>query len=302
MRLYDLHADTAVRLYHDKLRFTDSCLALSAADLTAWEDITQVFAVFSRPKYSDEESYRIFFRVRRHLLRVCRAYKATLRPILSVEDARLLCGVRERLQVLYRHGVDLLTPVWRGETVIGGAYDTNAGLTEFGKTVIADCFSLGIIPDVSHASQRTFSEIAEKADEAAAPMIASHSCSYAVCGHPRNLTDAQFEVIRRQGGLVGLCFCPQHLSDKGTASDDDVLRHLEHWLSLGGECAVAFGSDFDGTDALPAGLTRNRGLLDLAEKMARIGYNDELIDRHYYKNAEAFFEKNLKNRKDRNKK
>ena len=295
MRLFDLHADTAVKLCLDGIPFSEGDrLALSADDLPVWECITQVFAVFSRPRYSDEDAYRIFFKVREHLLAECATAKGHLKAILAVEDARPLCGIRERLSVLYQHGVRILTPVWRGETVIGGAYDTESGLTEFGKEITEDCFSLGILTDVSHASQKTFYEMAEAAAKHKAPLIASHSNSHAVCKHPRNLTDAQFEVIRVFGGLIGLCLCPEHITERPAVHRRDVLRHLDHWLALGGEETVAFGTDFDGTGSLPEGLTRNRELLAFSDEMARLGYSDTLIRKLYYRNAESFFEKHLK--------
>lgn len=288
MHLFDLHADTATRLFCDGLSLTDRALALSADDIPCWDSIHQVFAVFSRPCYSDDASYRLFFKIRRHLLRRCRAFPS-LTPILAVEDARLLAKKRSRLRVLYRYGVRILTPVWRGVSLIGGAYDTEEGLTEFGKAVVSDCYALGILPDVSHASRQTFFEIAEAAARHSAPLLASHSDAYAVCPHPRNLTDEQFAVIRDRGGLVGLCLCPAHLSCRGQASRTDLLRHLDHLLSLGGERTVAFGTDFDGTDCLPQGLTHNRDLLELSEDMLRLGYSEELIRRLYYGNATAFF-------------
>ena len=68
------------------------------------------------------------------------------------------------------------------------------------------------------------------------------------------LTDSQFAEIRDRGGLVGLNYCPDFLRDDASVHEptaDDLCRHIEHWLDLGGEDVIALGSDFDGTD-LPA--------------------------------------------------
>ncbi len=58
-----------------------------------------------------------------------------------------------------------------------------------------------VVLDVSHLNDVCFSEVA---NFATAPFVASHSNARAVCGHKRNLTDAQFAEIRDRGGIVGL--------------------------------------------------------------------------------------------------
>ena len=68
-------------------------------------------------------------------------------------------------------------------------------------------------------------------------MIASHSNSQAVFFHTRNLTDNQFTAIIEYRGVVGLNAYAGFLSGGG-ASAADLLRHLEHFLALGGAKTV----------------------------------------------------------------
>ena len=183
-----------------------------------------------------------------------------------------------------------MTLLWSGETQIGGAWDTDTGLTRFGKAVLGDMQRIGILADASHASDAAFCDIAAISEENGIPFFCSHSNSRKVTAHRRNLTDAQFTHLCRIRSLCGISLCPAHLSEK-EAKRADVLRHIEHYLALGGEEVVALGTDFDGIQATPEGLPSCRALLSLAEDMARIGYKDELIERIFYKNAEAFFRK-----------
>ena len=289
MKLFDLHCDTATKLYYSFTPFSSDDLHLSAPDLSVWEDVTQVFACFCRPALSDDAAYYSFFAMRQHLLDTLEHQQNNrLTPILAVEDARLLAGSRERLTRLYDAGVRILTLLWKGETVIGGAFDTNVGLSAFGKDVLADCLTLGISPDVSHASERAFYDVLEASGSR--PLLASHSNARKIRNHPRNLTDAQFSELIRTGGLCGLSLCPEHLAE-GEATSDDLLRHADHYLSLGGEDHIALGTDFDGISATPTDIRRNRDLISLAEKMARIGYSDTLIQKIFWKNAKDFFGK-----------
>ena len=294
MKLFDLHVDTALRLYLDGLPFDSPVLGVSAADNAAFERLTRIYALFCPPSLTDDEAYRTFFPMRERLIEALAPYRSPgFSLLLSVEDGRLLGGKRHRLPILYRYGIRVLTLTWRGTTCVGGAYDTREGLTSFGRTILSDCFSLGIFPDLSHASEAVFSEVCEASLNRGLPLLATHSNSRSVCPHSRNLTDTQIISLIASGGLCGLSLCPWHLTETTTCTSADLLRHLEHYLSLGGENSVAIGSDLDGIERTPADLTNTRDLLGLADAMARSGYSEELIKRVFYKNAETFFGKYL---------
>jgi membrane dipeptidase len=77
------------------------------------------------------------------------------------------------------------------------------GLTEFGKQVVAECNRLGIMVDISHASDKSFFDVLEVTQ---APVIASHSSVRAICDHPRNLTDEMLKALAENGGVIQICF------------------------------------------------------------------------------------------------
>jgi len=77
------------------------------------------------------------------------------------------------------------------------------GLSDFGKEVVAECNRLGIMVDLSHASDKTFFDVLEASK---APIIASHSSVRALCDHPRNLTDEMIKALASNGGVVQICF------------------------------------------------------------------------------------------------
>ncbi|MGB9907214.1 MAG: dipeptidase [Candidatus Saccharicenans sp.] len=77
------------------------------------------------------------------------------------------------------------------------------GLSQFGRQVVRECNRIGLIIDISHASDRSFFDVLEAS---AAPIIASHSCARAVCDNPRNLTDDMIRALAAKGGVVQICF------------------------------------------------------------------------------------------------
>ena len=133
----------------------------------------------------------------------------------------------------------------------------------------------------------------DMAEEAGKTIMASHSNSYSVCPHNRNLRDYQFERIKTLGGVVGISLCNLHLNGKEHASIDDVIKHIEHYMALGGENSVALGCDFDGTDYLPDGLKTVKDMPNLADRLAKLNYSELQIDKIFYLNAKNFIEKNL---------
>lgn len=308
LKLFDLHCDTPTELYINGTSLADNPHHVSLDGAADFSGYTQVMAIYSNRAFDDESAFRNFHKTADYLMtqlellcdrvtyvKHAKGYEAAethAKVFLAVEDARLLCGIRDRLRVLHARGVRFLTPVWGGENCLGGAHDTSVGLTDFGKLIIDDCFTMGIVPDVSHASEQTADDIFAIAKDRGKPIVATHSASYSVYAHTRNLRDGQFEFIKNSGGLVGVCLYSRHLCGRKEAHISDVIAHIEHYMSLGGENTVAFGSDFDGA-AMPTEIRRPSDLLPVAEELARLNYSNEQIEKLFYGNAEQFVQNNL---------
>ena len=77
------------------------------------------------------------------------------------------------------------------------------GLTSFGHEVIAEMNRLGMMIDVSHASDKTFADVIAATQ---APILASHSAARALTNSPRNLTDDQLRALAANGGVCMVNF------------------------------------------------------------------------------------------------
>jgi membrane dipeptidase len=98
------------------------------------------------------------------------------------------------------------------------------GLSEFGRQVVEECNRRGMILDVSHASDRSFYEVLEVSQ---APIIASHSCTRAVCDNPRNLSDEMIKVLAAKGGVIQICFLSSYVkTPKPNPERDQALKEL----------------------------------------------------------------------------
>jgi membrane dipeptidase len=67
---------------------------------------------------------------------------------------------------------------------------------------------LGMMIDVSHISDKAFQDVIETS---AAPIIASHSSSRALCSSPRNLTDDMLLALKSNGGVIQICILSSYI-------------------------------------------------------------------------------------------
>lgn len=195
-------------------------------------------------------------------------------------------------------GVKMVTLTWNGRNTIASGHGTTDGLSAFGREVVRTLEDRRIVVDVSHLNDVGFWDLMKVVRR---PVAASHSNARKVCGHRRNLTDDQFRAIVDMGGVVGLTYCRGFVSGRyagrgwevrsdGEVTFDEMAAHLERFLDLGGEDAVALGSDFDGS--------RTPGWLDSCGKLApfhgRIAerFGETVARKLLFENAHAFFVRN----------
>lgn len=312
LSLFDTHCDTAFELYHRKQDLWQNTCHVSLSHASAYERYVQLYAIWSNRRHDDQTCWDEFLAVADYfdnLIRHNQEHITHVRSrselesatstthstaILAVEDARLLAGNIDRLQILFDKGVRCMTLLWGGPTCIGGSHNTEQGLTDFGKAVVAGCFELGIVPDISHASEQSVDDVIAIAQRYQKPFIATHSNSYSVYPHSRNLRDRHLQALIELGGLVGVSMCCAHLRDCSAqnASVEDVVRHIDRYIELGALDHLCFGCDFDGTD-LPDGIHNVSDLYQVADRLNALGYGRDMLDKLFWQNAYDFFLKQL---------
>lgn len=307
LSLFDLHADTAWAMYQSKETLTSNSLAVSLDKAQKYERYIQTMALWTSPKLSNEDGYTELLNIVENLkgdvalqngtAELCSScpprdsQKTSL--IFSVEDARVLNGHLDRVEVLANLGVKSVIPMWCGETCIGGSHDTSIGLTEFGKRAAKEMLDAGMVLDISHASEEASKEIFDLSAAHGKPVIASHSNAHVICPVSRNLRDWQIDAIVASGGIIGINLYKAFLETDGNATLDSIQRHIEHFLSRGAQYALALGCDMDGAD-LPDDIPNLSHLDRLAEHLLAKGYPQEMIDNLFFENAYRFAEKHFR--------
>ncbi|MFW5645021.1 MAG: dipeptidase [Bacteroidota bacterium] len=91
------------------------------------------------------------------------------------------------------------------------------GLSDFGYEVVKRMNKLGMMIDVSHASDEAFYDVIEAS---AKPVIASHSCAKALCDNPRNMDDDMLRTLAKNGGVIQMCILSAYVEEP----EPDPLR------------------------------------------------------------------------------
>lgn len=288
----DFHCDTLTCLYagtpENKLQNPISALA-------SYPKVIQYFALFTAPELSDKDGYELFIKTAEYYQTMHLPENIT--PVLTIEDARILSVIPDGAAVAEKYGVRLLTPLWSGETAVGGSHNTDAGLTPFGKKLLTDALSRGMVLDISHASVRSADDIFTLSAGYDRPVVASHSAVYALNPHSRNLRDGQIDAVNESGGVIGLNLYPVFLSEDGKADFDCAYRHIDYFLTHGCRYSLALGCDLDGVDVLPDGLSTVADIPKFREYLAKRGMDETLLDDIFYGNLCRFTEKYILTKK-----
>ena len=99
----------------------------------------------------------------------------------------------------------------------------NNGLSLFGVEVVKEMNKLGMVVDVSHVSDKTFWDTIEVVNK---PLMASHSSSWEVCKHPRNMKDDMLKAVATNGGVVCVNFCPPFVSEQLRVESNNLRNQM----------------------------------------------------------------------------
>lgn len=222
-------------------------------------------------RFIDENSSDVFLiRNRNDVERLGKSKQLGL--LINIEGGEILGESLFLVELLFRLGVRSIGLTWNERNAIGdgvGEEGSKGGLSNFGRQVIHQMNSLGMMIDVSHLNEAGFWDVLKHSNQ---PIIASHSCAKALCNHRRNLSDQQLKALAEMKGVVGVNFCEDFLSSSGRATINDVADHICHIAEVAGVETVGLGSDYDGIPSTPEGLNDAAHLPHLLEKLQERGF------------------------------
>ena len=191
----------------------------------------------------------------------------------------------------------------------GTSTGTSGGLFQPAKELLGQMESLGMILDVTHASDQS---IIESLELFSGPVIASHHNCRALVPGERQLPDSLVQEVIRRDGVIGVSMdtwmlyrpgvdwtrVPEKRRDlfpRSAITLDDLADHIDHVCQLAGDSRhVGIGGDTDGqggSEGAPAEIDTVADYQKLAEVLIKRGYNSSDVANIMYGNWQQGFEK-----------
>ncbi|MEO2016867.1 MAG: membrane dipeptidase [Fuerstiella sp.] len=144
------------------------------------------------------------------------------------------------VNVFFHLGIRMMHLTYQRRNMIGDGCgeESNAGLSDFGRSAIAEMNRIGVIPDCAHSGWQTSLEAAQVSSK---PVVASHSVCGGIYPHIRSKPDEVIKAIADSGGYIGICCIPRYL--RGTGDIAALLDHIDYVVRKFGIDRVAIGTD-----------------------------------------------------------
>lgn len=197
--------------------------------------------------------------------------------MLGIENGYAIGKDLSNVERFRRRGVVYMTLCHNGDNDVCDSAKGNAehgGVSQFGEKVIQEMNRVGMMVDLSHASEKSFYDAI---DISSLPIVCSHSSSRLLCDHPRNLTDDQMRRLAQSGGVAQVTFYDGFLKKEGGATIIDAINHLNHMADVMGIEHVGIGTDFDG-DGGVTGLASASELINFTRQLLQQRYSNHDIE------------------------
>lgn len=306
--IIDGHCDTLKECYKRKCSIADRTLNFNIMDAST--PMIQMLAVYISP----EEAQNGFYITSKVLDKFCeekaifqdrivqiystkdieKVKENSVGILLTIENGSAIQGNLVNIDKLYDRGIRMMSIVWNesNDLASGALEENDTGLTSLGSKFIQYLNQKNILIDVSHSSVKTFWDTVKISNR---PIVASHSCVYNLCHHPRNLRDDQIKQIAKMKGIIGIAFCKSFLTEGNEANVNDVIKHIQYIKELVGIDYIGIGSDFDGLEEEDI-LSDIKGVKDidyLRHALRNEGFNDSEINKVLGENWKRVLKQNL---------
>jgi membrane dipeptidase len=312
--VFDLHCDTLYQSYKKGVELEENEGHVDLKRMREGKYLAQVFAMWSPPGkgwaavdtmartfWDWKTRYGAELAVATTGSQVAKAgMDGRIAGVLGIEGLSPLEGDLGKMKELYDYGVRVVGLTWFDSNDFAGTSNSkdkrgNYGLTDKGRELVAMANELGMVIDVSHASDDTVRDVAKHSKF---PFIASHSCARGIKDIERNLSDELLKLIAKKGGVVGVNFHRGFVADKPRQSIKlrDVVDQIVYMVKTAGIDAVGLGSDFDGASP-PEDLDGADKMQDLASMLQKRGFSDMEVRKIMYLNALRVFTRVTENKR-----
>jgi membrane dipeptidase len=218
----------------------DGTALMFSPDAWHWENVVHQIGIWQ----SDIDHQDLVF-VARKVEDIERAHASgKIAMVLSLEAPPKIGEDLSKLDVLYGLGVRVMGIVYSKNNEFGsGLADVHdKGLTDWGYLLVERLNKLGVLVDVSHASDKTSMEAIEASKY---PVVVTHAGARSLWPSRRMKPDEVIQAIAEKKGFFAIEAAPHTTITKNHPrhSIDSIMEHFQYVEKLVGIDYVAFGPD-----------------------------------------------------------
>ena len=148
-----------------------------------------------------------------------------------------------RIDLLAELGLRVLQITHHDDNPLGGGSMTKnqTGLTKLGFEAVERMNALGVIPDLSHASDPTAVDTLRASKK---PVVVTHGAARAIVNNARCAPDQVIRGVADSGGVMGVFMMSFWLTEDAAPTVDSYVRQIRHVVKVGGVDAAAIANDF----------------------------------------------------------
>lgn len=206
--------------------------------------------------------------------------------LIGTEGSHALDGKLENVQTLFDAGFRMMSLQHFFDNKLGASLHgvSQAGITQFGRDVVAKMSELNIVLDVSHSSEKVVSDVL---DFYSKPIVVSHTGFKGHCDTARNISDELMLRIAEGGGLIAVGYWHGAICGEDPKA---VVGAMKYGMALVGEDHISLGSDFDGTVTTAFDTSE---LAALTQEMLNAGFTETQIRKIMGENMQQFLAEQL---------
>ncbi|KAF2235238.1 hypothetical protein EV356DRAFT_500446 [Viridothelium virens] len=207
--------------------------------------------------------------------------KGKIACLIGIEGLHQIGNSASILRMYHRLGVRYATLTHNRNNLYADSSTSSravhGGLSEEGRLVVQEMNRIGMLIDLSHASDQAARDVLA---ESAAPVTFSHSSAFMICANARNVPDETLDMVKQNNGIVMVSFVPAMTSDDpARATVEKVVDHIAYIGSRIGFEHVGVGSDFDGMESSPCGLEDVSKFPNLVTAMIQRGIDKQRVEK-----------------------
>lgn len=171
-----------------------------------------------------------------------------------------------------------VTPTWNTKNAFGGSCYDDGTLTPQGKRTLREFDGRKIYTDLAHSGEKMFYSVADACEN----IMFSHGCVYEIKNHCRNLKREQIKLLIQRKAFFGMTFYDAFAGQ----TLEELFKHIEYILDMGGEDILGLGSDIDGCERFASPLNGVESFEIIKNEAEKRNYPQKIVRKIMFENLE----------------